>query len=141
MRQTGFRCRDEAGAGEWIAVPEAPAETPVPDRGRAKSALRLDVSRGLANVGDRQMSAWLEHSPCFLDRLRAGRSRGDVVNGEARHHEVEGRVGKWERAHVAGLDVDPVLHPFERRVSDGHVTSVSGLIVGAPQIDAGRAAG
>jgi hypothetical protein len=40
----------------------------------------------------------------------------DVVDGETRHHDVEGRIGKRQRAHVAGLDVDSVLHAFQRRV-------------------------
>ena len=63
------------------------------------------------------------------------------MDRETGHDDVEGRIGKRQRPHVAGLDLDAVPHAFERRVSQRHVARIPGLIVRAPQIDAGHSPG
>ena len=104
-------------------------------------AKRLRVKRRGSDVGNRQAPTGFEHTPGFGDRLRTVSVRLDVVNGEAGDHEIEGSVGKRERPHVARLDVDSIRHAFDRRVVQRDLARVSGLIVRAPQVDAGDAPG
>jgi hypothetical protein len=63
------------------------------------------------------------------------------MDRETGHHDVEGSIGKRQRPHVAGFDRDSVLHALERRVSQRHVAGIPGLVVRAPQIDAGHSPG
>src|SRR6188474_3555139 len=131
----GLRCRDKTRRGDRVAVPKAPSET-APGRCRAERLERSRVERRGADVGDREPPARLEHAPRFRDRPGAVGVPTNVVDGETRDDEIEGAIGKGQRAHVAGLDIDAIEDPLQRGIASRDVAGIAGLIARAPEIDA-----
>ena len=59
----------------------------------------------------------------------------DVVDREARGHQIEGVIGVGEPRHVAGVERDAIGHAVASDVAARRVDRVAGLVHASPEVD------
>ena len=108
--------------------------------GRSERPQSLCIDCRGTDVRDYYTASRFQDTKAFDDRPFALGIRSDVVDSEARDHDIEGRIRMRKRAHIPSLDLYATGHTFEGRVAQGDVASVARLIRFAPDIDAGHSA-
>src|ERR1700682_159884 len=132
----GFLSGAGGRAGERVAPPESPPQPAAFHIRRTERPQGLFIDRRGTDVRDYYPASGFKDTKAFDDRSFAIGIRSDVVDSEARDHEIEGRIRIRKRAHIPSLDLYAIAHTFEGRVEQGHVPSVARLILCAPDIDA-----
>lgn len=116
-------------------VPEANAERSAISDFEPAGFELAGVRVRVADVGDRQLAAFLEHPCRFAQRPCALVRAGQIVNRQRADHHVERTVVEGQLTHVGSVKLDSFGHALEGGVLAGNLLGVARLIRGAPDID------
>jgi hypothetical protein len=88
------------------------------------------------DVRDYYPASGFKNTKAFNDRSFAIGIRSDIVDREARDHEIKARIRIRKRAHVPSVDLYAIADTFEGRIEQGDIPGIARLILFAPDIDA-----